>query len=169
MREIKFRAWDTIYEMMLTSENIGGIIEGFNKRLNYEKRAYSYQKDEWYPAVDILSIFDYFQKVVENEQFIVEQYTGLKDANGVEVYEGDIVKITDLCAMETYGEGLLMKLYTRNWIVEWDKVGFKARFFDDKCGFDREIVHDLPLDNVEYEVIGNIHEGVREDAVQEQG
>lgn len=135
MRPIKFRAWS--------------IAE--NKMLYDVQDVY-----DWNTEPYIANSFG--DVLLATDEFIVEQFTGLIDKNGKEIYEGDIVRITDLTSFEMFGDGPLMRAYTRNWIVEWGQVGFKTRFYDDKCGYGREIVFDMATEGVEYEIIGNIHE-----------
>lgn len=68
MREIKFRAWD-------------------GKRMYYDPNDFYLRMDG--------SCFDVFEGEMDEPicgQPILMQYTGLKDKNGKEIYEGDIVK-----------------------------------------------------------------------------
>jgi uncharacterized phage protein (TIGR01671 family) len=122
MREIKFRAWDNTPhkgDSSVKAEMIYDVLVGSE---GYYIDDYGFESD-----------------------IPVMQYTGLKDKNGVEIYEGDIFKT------DNYGTG----------VIEYGKVDFGNElhwitqgFYWKAWGFNRGI-------HANYnggEVIGNIYE-----------
>jgi hypothetical protein len=113
MREIKFRAWDKLNKEMINVESIN-----FQERRVY-KDTVSYRKFE---DIDLM------------------QYTGLKDKNNKEIYEGDIL-------FESFGE--------RYYKVVFKNGNFRTEFegYFDEYSFDLiDVVLDL------CEINGNIYE-----------
>ncbi len=73
-REIKFRIWDIENKEMLKVQELDFEPTFYGGRIAIRPDQYN----------------DYF----DTEDMILMQYTGLRDKNGKEIYEGDIVKIT---------------------------------------------------------------------------
>ena len=125
-REIKFRAW----------------LKEDKKMVNVETMDFADKSTQYLEKSEIVNA--YLLRRVIFDDIELMQYTGLKDKNGAEIYDGDIV-LVELSGTSTWYKT----------VVKIKEGAFIASLID---GEDYIYIFNRGFDSNDFEILGNVYE-----------
>lgn len=142
MREIKFRAWMIEKNLML-----------HNVHLFYDTLGDEEHGNKWEPVSS-------FGQVVEKpDEYIVEQFTGVRDRNGKEIFEGDIISVEEdfmKTIKQIDGKSVWVVVFDEDWHAVVFQYPKKVELVGGEIGHAQNVLN--PRWSEKIEVIGNVHE-----------
>jgi len=130
MREIKFRAWEK--DKMIQWEDFDRLLKN--------------------PSVIPTKLFE------GHDIIKLMQYTGLKDKNGIEVYEGDILGEENDDSVKDVVKFGYMKKVNDSWGIAYCSTGFYIEYPDKTTNLIHDLEDTYGCRTSEHIVIGNIYE-----------
>lgn len=153
MRDIKFRAWDKTQNKMIFNFLQEGAKSFGQYRIALSFNGQIFAFTDW-------EVANYEEDEMHNtsqyiNRFELMQYTGLKDKNGKDIYEGDIVKMHYF--FENFDNYTLGAYEDEEEIIGIVKIDELSTYTD--CPDNRyDWINYLQEPSEELEVIGNIYE-----------
>ena len=123
-RKLKFRIWDKLTESFIYCED----------------------DNQQHFILDLNGNFHNLQNGSGGDEYVVQQYTGLTDANDNPICEGDILKID----YNTFGDVICQVIYETDqgaYILQWKRNGPNQNYINLNC--------DVAFESV---IVGNIFE-----------
>ena len=111
----------------------------------FKFRAWDIDNSAWIYSGHLKTEMSWFFNMLVPLNYVLEQYTGIKDLNGKEIYEGDIISWVE-------------SRWSWDHPAKYEKVTYKhlVEYYESACEGYPYIGFDFPT--LRCEVIGNIHE-----------